>query len=157
MTARLRQQAKQQRRRVRNAPDDGSALVMVLVLLTILALALGAMFADAGANLTASTVFAGQNNKVYAADGGVEIAIQQLRAKVSLCSSPTPMPLNPETKIDGLTVSITCRLTTAGDVIDSTAPASDSGQSAITSTAVVSISADQSRTVNIVSWVTPVH
>src|ERR1700738_3249800 len=67
---------------------QGAAFVMVLVLLTILSLALGAMFANAGANLTTSTVVVVQNSKVYAADGGVEFAIQQLRSDSSLCRGP---------------------------------------------------------------------
>jgi hypothetical protein len=150
----------QPRRRVCGASDQGSALVLVLVLLTILALTLGAMFAEAGANLTTSAVVTGQDNKVYAADGGVEIAIQQLRANPSLCRSSMP----PGTKIDGLIIKLTCKRTT--DQADATlyysirstakAPAGNQGGADIASNAVVSIGPDPSRPVNIMSWVTVV-
>ena len=101
-------------------------MVMVLVLLTVLSLALGALFANAGANLTTSTVITGRNNKVHAADGAVESAIQQLRANSTLCPAPVPGPpttmrvdgrppsaSQPDLKINGVAVTLTCR-TTAG-------------------------------------------
>src|SRR5579859_7780161 len=85
--------------------EEGSALILVLVLLTILSLALGAIFANAGANLAMSSVVTGRNNKVYAADGGVEYAIQRLRASSSLCEASGPIG---STSINGLAVSVNC-------------------------------------------------
>jgi hypothetical protein len=79
--------------------------VLVLVLLTILSLGLGAMFADAGANLTMSTVVTGQDNKVYAADGGVEYALQQLRTDGSLCAAAVSLP---NIAINGRSVLVSC-------------------------------------------------
>jgi hypothetical protein len=148
-----------QRRQVAGTSDQGAALVLVLVLLVILALALGAMFAEAGANLHTSTVVAGQNKKVYAADAGVEIAIQDLRGSPLLCSGSTPTTIDTKTTIDGLQTAVTCQPASGapGQVtIHSIAlpPAGDPG-TGITSTAVVSIAADN--TVNIVSWVTVVQ
>jgi hypothetical protein len=91
--------------------EEGSAFVLVLVLLTVLSLALGAMFANAGANLATSAVVSVQNNKAYAADGGVEFGIQQIRADSSLCRDPTqPQPVG-SIPIDGRTVAVTCQPT----------------------------------------------
>jgi hypothetical protein len=96
--------------------ERGAALILVLVLLTVLSLALGAMFANASANLTTSTVIAARNHKVYAADAGVETVIQQLRGDSSLCGVPATAPTNlPPITIDtnGPTVTRSCQ-TTAG-------------------------------------------
>ena len=87
--------------------EEGSALMLVLALLTMLSLALGAIFSNIGANLTMSTVVASRNNQRYAADGGVEYAIQQLRANSALCGTAGPLA-GPAGLIDGYGVAVTC-------------------------------------------------
>jgi hypothetical protein len=99
--------------------EDGSILVIVLVIVTVIGLVLGAVLAQAAASMKNTTVVNGHENKVYAADDGLEYAIQKVRLDTTICpnagdtgnSTNTPAFANVP-KLNGRQIALTCQTVT---------------------------------------------
>ena len=65
-------------RRARASGDDGTALLLVLAFVLVMAVIVGALLRQSYTTLRAARVTADVENRVYAANGGVDWAIQQI-------------------------------------------------------------------------------
>lgn len=74
--------------RVRPAADEGTALVMVLVFVLVVGVLVGALLQQSYTVLRSGRASTTLNAGVFAADGGVDWAIQQLRNGVLIDGSP---------------------------------------------------------------------
>jgi hypothetical protein len=91
--------------------DEGAVLLLVLVVTTVLAVVIGVLLSAVEVNLRNTSVAVNIDDKTYAADGGVEYAIQMLRQDATVCAGPTSPPWSLTVKNIG--VDVTCA-TTAG-------------------------------------------
>lgn len=103
--------------------DEGVALLLVLVFVLVIAVLVGALLNQSFTTFKSAKVAADIENRVFAANGGVDWGIQQVRDGVPLagapaCTSPaqgtqsltgTPLAIN------GRTVTVTCEVTSAVD------------------------------------------
>lgn len=93
--------------------EAGASLVIVLVLISVFGLILSALLTEASASIQYTKTVDKRESKVYAADAGVSLAIQQVRQNNELCPEPgstATVPLS--TAINGQNVSVTCTGTT---------------------------------------------
>jgi hypothetical protein len=90
--------------------DEGAVLVFVLIAVLALSVIIGATLTNADVNLTNTTVTKSIRDKTYAADGGVEWAIQRFRQDSSLCPNPSS-PWSGSTTLNGIAVNVTCAVT----------------------------------------------
>ena len=95
-------------RRIR-ATDDGATLVLVLVFVGVFGVLLAAVLNETSGGLKRTIVTRSFNEKVYAADAGIDAAIQTARLSDTLCpvtgSTGTLAPLT----VNGKSVTVTCR------------------------------------------------
>jgi hypothetical protein len=92
--------------------EDGVVLIMALVFTIVFALILGALFTNASANLRNTTTVRNNEDKAYAADGGIDWGLQQVRNNDTLCPNTlvgTKTLENPPS-IGGLTPTVTCQV-----------------------------------------------
>ena len=94
--------------------DSGSVLILVLVFITVIGAVTVALLRQAQTNLIASTLTRNQEKRVYAADAGIDYAIQMLRSDPTLCTAARPLPNPPA--INGRAVTMTCQVT-AGSAV----------------------------------------
>jgi hypothetical protein len=92
--------------------DAGSVLILVLVFITVIGAVTVALMSQAQTSLIASTLTRNQEKRVYAADAGIDWAIQLLRSDATLCpskgsSATLPNPLT----VNGRLVTVTCQTT----------------------------------------------
>jgi hypothetical protein len=69
-------------------PEEGSALIIALVFVTVMGLVVLALLSQTTGNLKATRVARATADKTYAADAGLEEAIERLRLDPTLCSAP---------------------------------------------------------------------
>ncbi len=103
--------------------DEGSALVMVLVFVLVVAVIIGALLNQSFTTYRTARVAAEISNRVFAANGGAEWGVQQIRQGVTVgdepaCATPSgsPTPLGPPLQLDGRTVTVTCQVDQGGSV-----------------------------------------
>lgn len=88
--------------------EEGVALVMVLIFLIIAGAVILALLRVGFASLSAAAELRGSDERVYAADGGLQSGIQQARIDPTRCAAPGAISdLDPVT-INGRTVQIRC-------------------------------------------------
>lgn len=96
--------------------DEGATLVLVLLFITVFGVLLAAVLSETSGGLERTLVTRSYDEKVYAADGGIDAAIQTLRVNDTLCpttgSTGSLGPLN----INGKQVSVTCRTLSGGSL-----------------------------------------
>lgn len=106
--------------RNRTRGDDGAALVVILVFVTVLGIVIGVILTQAGTHFTATTAFESRRDLAYAADSGVEHALQRLDADdkaagpPTLCTSGTGQPVGAAVSSNGASVSLTCDAVVGG-------------------------------------------
>ena len=89
--------------------EDGASLIIVLVVISVFGLVLSGLLTESSASIKYTKTVSTHEAKVYAADAGVSLAIQQVRQNNELCpevglSSTVPI----STTINGKNVSVTC-------------------------------------------------
>jgi hypothetical protein len=91
--------------------ESGQALVMVLVFLTAFALLTAGVLAFSDLSLRNTSLVRARDSKVYAADAGIEDAIQRLRLDPSLCAGDVA-PFDRATyfapSVNGETIEVRC-------------------------------------------------
>src|SRR5689334_6828391 len=73
--------------------DGGYVLVAVLIVLLVFGLILGAIFTNSNVSERNTLVTRTHLNKVYAADAGIDYAIQKLRLDSTYCAPTAGLPL----------------------------------------------------------------
>jgi hypothetical protein len=102
------------RLRLRCRGEEGMSLIFALGVLTLLGTFVASVLTLTGVSFKNTVVTRGSHDKLYAADGGADTAIQMVRSSASYCPEVSSTPTNlPDQTIDGRTVHITCQ-TTAG-------------------------------------------
>jgi hypothetical protein len=100
------------------APDlrrqDGASLVIVLVFITVFGMIIGGLLTEAGASIKYSTTVNAHEQRVYAADAGVSLGIQQLHQNNETCAGAGSIPI-PDTVVNGRTVSVTCSVSSGSN------------------------------------------
>ncbi len=95
--------------------DQGSALVLVLAFMMAFAVLSVALLGKAQANVTTSRVVREQENRLAAANAGVDYGVQQVRANPTLCpdvgGGTTTIPSSALTGLNGRTITVTCAAT----------------------------------------------
>jgi hypothetical protein len=98
-------------RRRNDQNEDGSVLILALVFISLFGLFIAALLSQGEVNFKTTLVTRGENDKLFGADGGVEVGVQQLRTNDTLCpnvaggtQSVTPVPA-----LNSRTVTVTCR------------------------------------------------
>jgi hypothetical protein len=97
----------------RDLSDDGAILMFVLVMLMFISLGVGPVLSVAFSDEVTTSVTAAADNGFYAADAGVEYAIQDLRGGLgSTCATAPPAAFLVPTTVDGpgITVTLSCVL-----------------------------------------------
>jgi hypothetical protein len=67
-------------RRLKRTDDTGTSLVIVLILITVIAVVMSAVLAQADTSVRATVALRGQASGAYSSDGAAQAAINQLRA-----------------------------------------------------------------------------
>lgn len=98
---------------VRRHPSSerGSALIMALVFTTVVSLVVVALLGLVRVNLRTTRIVQTHTDQLYAADAGLQHAVEALRLDRTLCpivGSPEDLP---DVVIDGTTVDLTCQTT----------------------------------------------
>jgi len=93
----------------RPADDDGAILVIVLIVVTVIALIVAAVASQTEVSIRRTTVVRSHLAKVYAADAGIEHAIQSLKRDNTICPDPAHEYDFPDQTFNGRTVSIHCK------------------------------------------------
>ena len=145
--------------------ERGAILMFVLVLVTFVGLGVSPVLAAVLANTRTTLVAQTVDNGFYAADGGVEYAIQAVRAKSVDCSQSSVASYSltgagsffGTITLEGLpvTVSTTCSTSSSPTLINATITSSAGGvnQKLVTATAVVSVNViDPNKAASVVSW-----
>ena len=84
--------------------EEGVSLVLALVFLSLFAIFVAALLSQVDTNIRVTEhLVRPANAQLYAADAGVDYAIQKLRTDPEFCLGP-PVTL----QINGRTVSVTC-------------------------------------------------
>lgn len=106
--------------RIARRTEEGSALILALVFLSLFGLVIAAILGQVDANVRTTLVVRTHEAKVYGADAGVDYAIQTLQADDTVCPDDTagrqPIsepPLEDDVDVD---IAITCE-TTEGNVL----------------------------------------
>ena len=89
--------------------QDGASLIIVLVVISVFGLVLSGLLTESSASIKYTKTVDSHEERVYAADAGVALAIQQVRQNNELCSDvglSSTVPIS--TTINGRTVSVTC-------------------------------------------------
>lgn len=90
--------------------DDGAVLVLVLIFVVVVGVVVGAVIDQTRASIGNTVVVRNQQALTFAADAGVERAIQQVRKDSSLCAaSGSPVSMGSMTS-NGRTVDLTCQV-----------------------------------------------
>lgn len=87
-------------------------LVIVLVVVTIVAIVVAAVISQTEVGVRGSVVVRDHLSKVYAADAGVEHAIQSLKRDNTICPDPTQDHYFPTQEINGHDVEVKCKTLT---------------------------------------------
>lgn len=96
--------------------QDGASLVIVLVVISIFGLIAGGLLTEAGASVKYTTTVTNYEEKVYAADGGVALGIQQLQQHNELCPTAGSSESLQTVDVNGYTVGVTCDVTAGSTV-----------------------------------------
>ena len=92
--------------------DDGMALPLVLFLVVVVGFVVAALLTQARSNLRATVVTNNQQDKVYAANAGLDWAIQRLRTDTTLCpTTGTAQTLSGAPAFNGRTLVVRCSTT----------------------------------------------
>jgi hypothetical protein len=100
--------------RTREPDDEGAVLVLVLVFVVVVGLLTVALLQQSGAGVVAATTARRVEGRVLAVNGGVDAAVQMLRADSTLCATPGSTATLPSVTVNGNPVTITCTGSTAG-------------------------------------------
>jgi hypothetical protein len=97
------------RRRLSAADDSGATLIIVLAFLAVFGLLIGVMLSATNTNMKRTLVTRSFDQKVYAADGGIDAAIVALRTNSTLCPTSGSTATLPDMTINQHVVSVTCK------------------------------------------------
>lgn len=90
--------------------EEGAVLALALVFLTFFAILIGALLVLTQANFKMTGVVTSHTGKLYAADGGIDYGIQQMRASSTLCQDAAAgTQAVGDVAINGRTVHVTCQ------------------------------------------------
>ena len=111
-------------RRARATGDEGVALLLVLAFVLVMAVIVGALLHQSYATLRAARVTADVENRVYAANGGVDWAIQQIGQGVlgadgaPACADPSQgtQTLASGLALNSRTITVTCTVDSGSSV-----------------------------------------
>jgi Tfp pilus assembly protein PilX len=103
----------------RSKQDDGASLVIVLIFITVFGLIVAGLLTEAGASVAYTRAVTDHEKKVYAADAGVALGIQQLQQHSTLCPVTGPgetiqtLQVNGalDNRVNGLDTKVTCETT----------------------------------------------
>jgi hypothetical protein len=91
--------------------DDGASLVIVLIFIAVFGLIAAALLTEAGASVAYTKSVTDHEAKVYAADAGVSLGIQQLQQHNTLCPTTGSSETIHTIQVNGLDVEVTCQTT----------------------------------------------
>jgi hypothetical protein len=92
----------------RRPSDEGAVLVIVLVVVTVVAVVVAAVVSQTEIGVRGSVVVRDHLSKIYAADAGVEHAIQSLKRDNTICPDPAHDHDFPTQTFNGYDVEVTC-------------------------------------------------
>lgn len=93
----------------RHGRDEGAVLVIVLIVVVIVSVVVAAVVTQTEVGVRSTTVARSHLAKVYAADAGVEHAIQSLKRDNKICPDPAHEHDFPTQTFNGRQVAIHCR------------------------------------------------
>ncbi len=88
--------------------DEGSALLMALVFVLVIGLVISALLTQTTTSLKTTQVVRDNADKVYAADSGLEHALESLRLDRTYCPAPGDAESLPSITSNGHTVELQC-------------------------------------------------
>lgn len=92
--------------------EQGTSLVIVLVFIAVFGLIAAALLTEAGASVAYTKTVTDHEAKVYAADAGVSLGIQQLQQHNTLCPTTSGSSEVVQTiQVNGLDVEVSCQTT----------------------------------------------
>jgi hypothetical protein len=91
--------------------QDGATLVLVLMFISVFGLIIAALLTEAGASVKYTTTVTNHEEKVYAADAGVQLGIQQLQQHNQICPVTGSNQTIQTTTVNGMPISVTCETT----------------------------------------------
>jgi hypothetical protein len=91
--------------------DDGAVLVLVLIFVVVVGLLAVALLQQSGAGVVAATTSRRLEGRVQAVNGGVDAAIQMLRADPTQCAGAGSSATLPPLTLDANLVTLTCSAT----------------------------------------------
>jgi hypothetical protein len=92
--------------------EEGASLVIVLIFTTVFGLIAAALLTEADVSVAYTKTVNDHEKKVYAADAGVALGIQQLQQHNTLCPGITSSEVSVQTvQVNGLDVEVTCQTT----------------------------------------------
>src|SRR5215210_6123505 len=99
----------------RTDDERGASLLIALGFVTVFSIIMAAIFSNAGANLKNTTTVRINQQRIYAADAGIDWGIQRLRNIDTICPTTAAgtVPLTNVPAFNGATPTVTCT-TTAG-------------------------------------------
>jgi Tfp pilus assembly protein PilX len=95
----------------RSKQEDGASLVIVLVFIAVFGLIVAALLTEAGASVAYTKTVTDHEAKVYAADAGVSLGIQQMQQHNTLCPTTGSSKTIQVIQVNGLDVEVTCETT----------------------------------------------
>ena len=92
--------------------EEGTSLIIVLVFIAVFGLIAAALLTEAGASVAYTKTVTDHEAKVYAADAGVSLGIQQLQQHNTLCPTTSASSETVQTiQVNGLDVEVSCQTT----------------------------------------------
>jgi Tfp pilus assembly protein PilX len=116
----------------RSKNEDGGSLIIVLVFIAVFGLIVAGLLTEAGASVAYTKVVTDHEKKVYAADAGVALGIQQLQQRNTLCPVTGSSTTIQTIQVNGIDTEVTCETTSGsttgglGYAIYTLSPDSDS-------------------------------
>lgn len=116
----------------RHHNQDGTSLVIVLVFISVFGLIAAGLLTEAGASVKYTSTITEHEKKVYAADAGISLGIQQIQQHNELCPTTLSTDTVQTTTVNGIPTRVTCETTTGsttggrGYAIYTLSPAADS-------------------------------
>lgn len=91
--------------------EEGTSLVIVLIMISVFGLILTALLTEAGASVRYTDSVSSHEKKLYAADAAVALGIQQLQQNIEICPSTGVSETIQTTTVNGLPAQVTCETT----------------------------------------------
>ena len=106
----------------RGRGDDGASLILALAFLSLLGVFVASVLAFGAVSFENTTVTRSRAKQLYAADGGVEQAIQRVAREEWCMTADAPSQVTLPEPINGKSVTVTCETTDGGLTTNSGSP-----------------------------------